>query len=138
MIKLTKTNWRFLVRNLMDTACDAEARALRWWILSRLRMYGEMNASQIYMQSECGDQAMYLALHRLVKAKLISGFSPYDERCQDSTHRDWVYRLADRTGVNAISRVACVKAQSWDPNKWDVNTVCGSETVLPEHFSAPN
>jgi DNA-binding PadR family transcriptional regulator len=122
---------RFLIRNLMDADSDREAVMLKWWILSRL-LKGEMTADQIYKESECGDQAMYLALHRLVKSKFVEGQSPYDDD-NDMTHKRWRYRLSDTAAARRLANIAVIKARHWDPNKWEVNTVLPRETV-----NAPN
>ena len=129
---ITTTQRRFLLQNIMDPDCDREAVVLKWWILSRL-LKGETNADQIYMESECGDQAMYLALHRLVKSKFVVGISPYDESIHGLTHRGWMYRLADNASAKRLAEIAVLKAVSWNPHLWEVNTVVPIEQDIAQN-----
>ena len=93
---------------------------MKWWILKRLKA-GETTADEIYKDSECGDQAMYLALHDLIKNKLIVGPDPFENG--GSNHNQWKYELAVNNSAEFFSDVAEYMAAKWDPNKWGVNTV---------------
>ena len=83
---------------------------------------GEMNADQIYTQSECTDQAMYLALYRLVKSKFVAGPSPYDEDSPRS-HCNWTYQLRETRVADKLARIAVIKSRAWDPKIYAVSSL---------------
>ena len=94
-----------------------EATSLKWWILRRLKL-GPVNADQIYEESECGDTAMYLALHELVINNLIEGISPYDEECP-LKHTQMRYALKGNQAAEFFSAVSDDMAHDWDPKRWE-------------------
>ena len=104
----------------------AEASQLKWWILKRIK-FGDCTADDIYKESECGDIAMYLALHELVINKLIIGPDPYDGNDDafnpHGGHTNMHYKLANNDAARFFTDTATFQAESWDPDVWAVNTV---------------
>jgi|GEM_PF-5681055 len=103
---------------------SAEAEELKWWVLHYIDQKKLVTADDIYKDSECGDIAMYLALHQLVTRNLIEGLSPYDERSKGHNHHQMQFRRAMNDQAMLFSHAAERMAKDWDPNKWGVNTVC--------------
>lgn len=97
----------------------AEASVLKWWILNHLQK-GPCDAQTIYELSECGDQAMYLALHELVNNKLIEGLSPFDTELRGTSHREWVYWLADNDSAKFFAGASISMSERWDPDEWNI------------------
>jgi len=93
-----------------------EAKSLKWWILTYLDKHTHATADELYEHSECGDMALYLALHELVIRDLIEGMSPYDVR-RTGNHRDWQYRRAMNN--QAMFFTAAAESMSWNPKEWD-------------------
>jgi hypothetical protein len=101
----------------------AEAAQLKWWILHHVDKKRLITADDIYKESECGDIAMYLALHELVVNNYIEGLSPYDERMKGRNHHQMQYRRAMNSAAMFFSHAAEGMAKRWDPTVWSVNTV---------------
>jgi hypothetical protein len=102
---------------------SAEANQLKWWILHYIDKKKLVSADDIYKESQCGDIAMYLALHELVVNDLIEGFSPYDDRSKGRNHHEMQYRRAMNNAAMFFSHAAESMSQRWDPDMWAVNTV---------------
>lgn len=100
-----------------------EAKELKWWILDFVNKRLLVTADEIYKESECGDIAMYLALHELVTNGLIEGTSPYDESMRGTKHTEWEYSRSRAGAASFFSGVAVGMSKAWDPDKWSVNTV---------------
>lgn len=104
----------------------AEASQLKWWILKRVK-FGDCTADDIYKESECGDIAMYLALHELVINNLIIGPNPYDREPGSFNahggHTNMHYKLANNQAAHFFADSAKNMAERWDPTVWSVNTV---------------
>jgi len=102
-----------------------EASLLKWWILKRIK-FGSCTADDIYKESECGDIAMYLALHELVINSLIIGPDPYD-RAEDTFnphggHTKMRYKLAGSDAAIFFSDAAMMgQAELWNPDEWAVH-----------------
>lgn len=93
-----------------------EAAELKWWILDHLRQ-GPSNADVIYDKSQCGDTAMYLALHQLCVDDMIWGLSPYDEE-SPHTHKEMVYSLQKNGAATFFADAAVEMAKHWNPDAW--------------------
>jgi hypothetical protein len=92
-----------------------EATALMMWILQFVNDNSPVTADQIYEKSECGDIAMYLALHHLVTNGMIKGPSPYHEDQEGTKHTEWVYKKNPHMeGMPGIMGMA----KHWNPEDW--------------------
>jgi hypothetical protein len=95
-----------------------ESKALKWWILNYVDKRTSVTADDIYRDSECGDIAMYLALHDLVINGLIEGPSPYQEELRGTKHEYWIYKKALGGNAQFFTAVSRDMAKAWDPEEW--------------------
>jgi len=88
-----------------------------WWVLHYIDQKKLVTADDIYKDSECGDIAMYLALHQLVTRNLIEGLSPYDERSKGHNHHQMQFRRAMNDQAMLFSHAAERMAKDWDADE---------------------
>jgi len=112
----TKFREKDFLRDFNAGKNAAEAASLKWWIMKEIAKR-PMTADDIYKESECGDIAMYLALHELVNTGILLGISPYDVSAPNS-HKDMHYKLSD-AGSAQFFTGAAEHVCAWDSDVWN-------------------